>query len=52
LGSARESRPARAFDRFTDILEYEANVEGIEVVELSERETLESLRHRRRVGEL
>jgi len=28
-----------AFDRFTDILEYKAKVEGIEVVEVSERDT-------------
>ena len=28
-----------AFDRFTDILEYKAKVEGIEVVEVSERNT-------------
>ena len=28
-----------AFDRFTDILEYKAKVEGIEVIEVSERDT-------------
>jgi putative transposase len=28
-----------AFDRFTSILEYKAKVEGIEVVEVSERDT-------------